>query len=232
MRQSLYAFLIIICCLCSGCGKTRPDELPMHGGVDFTSGQKKIIEMRIQDAVKQFGDRKTAAEKAVESGWYYYNHKHDPKNAMRWFNQAWLFDPNNAGAFDGFGFLMAEKSKEDEAITYYKKSIELNPRNALGICNLGRIYKNRAYRLYRQRKREEMLKNIDEAMKLYEKASQVATIDGDLGYIYYQWAVALELTNNYAEAWKKIKLARKHDGQFIEPRFIKELLRYMPESQE
>lgn len=204
----------------------------MYGGVEFTPEQKEINETFIQGVVKQYGSREAAADDAARWGWEYYNKKHDPKTAMKRFNQAWLLDPNNAGAFFGFGFLMAEKGKEDEAIAYYKKSMELNPNNAVVVCNLGRIYENKAYRLRRQRKKEEMLKNLDEAMKLYEKASQVATTDDDLGYIYYSWAVALELKDNYAEAWKKIKLARKHDGHYIEPAFIKELSRYMPKPEE
>lgn len=232
MKKSLYFLLTIVCLFCSGCGKTSTNEMPMYGGIEFTSEQKEINDRFIQDVVKQFGDRMTAAEKSVGFGWHYYNEKHDPKTAMKRFNQAWLLDPNNAGAFFGFGFLMAEKGKEEEAIAYYKKSMKLDPNNAVVICNLGRIYGNKAYVLRRQRKKEEMLKNIDEATKLYEKAVLVATTDDDRGYIYYSWAVALELIDNYAEAWKKIKLAKKHDGHYIEPGFIKHLSRSMPEPKE
>jgi tetratricopeptide (TPR) repeat protein len=229
MRKSLLFLLIVVSLFCSGCGKTPINEIPMYGGIEFTSEQKEINDKFIQAVVKQYGNRKAAAEDAVRWGWNYYNEKHDPKTAMKRFNQAWLLDPNNAGAFFGFGFLMAEKGKEDEAIAYYKKSMELDPNNAVVICNLGRIYENKAYRLRRQRKREEMIKCLDEAMKLYEKASQVAATDDDLGYIYYSWAVALELMDNYAGAWDKIKLVRKHDGHYIEPGFIKHMSRSMPE---
>ena len=232
MKKLVYFLSITICLFCSGCGKTPFNEIPMYGGVEFTPEQKEINEKFIQDVVKQFGDRKTAAEKSVGFGWHYYNEKHDTKTAMKRFNQAWLLDPNNAGAFFGFGFLMAEKKKYDEAIVYYKRSMELDPNNAVVVCNLGRMYETKAYILRRQHKREEMLKNLDESMELYEKAIKVATTNDDLGYIYYSWAVALELMDNYAEAWDKIKLARKHNGYYIEPGFIKHLSRSMPEPKE
>jgi len=232
MRKLLFFLLTIVYLFCSGCGKTSTNEIPMYGGIEFTPEQKEINEKFIQGVVKQYGSREAAADESVRWGWHYYNEKHDLKTAMKRFNQAWLLDPNNAGAFFGFGFLMAEKGKEDEAITYYKKSIELDPKNAVAICNFGRIYENKAYRLYRQRKRKEMLRNLDEAINLYKKASQVATTDDDLGYIYYQWAVALELAGNYEEAWNKIKLARKHDGHYIELGFIRQLSRHMPEPKE
>ena len=127
MRKLLFFLLTIVYLFCSGCGKTSTNEIPMYGGIEFTPEQKEINEKFIQGVVKQYGSREAAADESVRCGWHYYNEKHDLKTAMKRFNQAWLLDPNNAGAFFGFGFLMAEKGKEDEAITYYKKSIELDP---------------------------------------------------------------------------------------------------------
>jgi len=232
MRKLLFFLLTIVYLFCAGCGKTPTNEIPMYGGIEFTPYQKEINETFIQGVVKQYGSREAAADESVRWGWNYLNEKHDPKTAMKRFNQAWLLNPNNAGAFFGFGFLMSEKGRYDEAIMYYKKSIELNPNNSSAICNLGRAYGDKAHRLYRQHKSEEMLKYLDEAMKLYEKACQVATTDDELGYIYNSWAVGLWLKGDYAEAWEKIKLARKHDGHYIQPAFIKELSRHMPEPKE
>src|SRR3989338_11200209 len=140
MKRILYIFLTIAYLFCPGCTKVHINEMPMYGGIEFTPYQNEINEKFIQDAVKQCGDRKTAANEAVSTGWYYYNEKHDWKTAMKRFNQAWLLDPNNAGAFFGFAFIMDEQGKEKEAIGYYEKSIELDPNNAVVICNLGRIY--------------------------------------------------------------------------------------------
>ncbi len=50
-------------------------------------------------------------------------------------------------------------SKFDEAVTEFKKILEINPLNAEVYCNLGLIYENRQMH--------------DDAKKMYEKAIQI-----------------------------------------------------------
>lgn len=234
MRKYLLTVsLFIFCSFVSACGRTAPsNEIPMYGNVPFTPEQNEINDKFIQDVVKQYGSREAAAEDSVKFGWHYYNEKHDPKTAMKRFNQAWLLDPNNPGAYFGFAFLMGEEDNHDEAIRFYKKTLELDPNQPIPMCNLGREYYDKAYISYKKFKRKEMKEYLDEAVALYDKASQIATADEDLEYIYYQWACALLLMKDYAGSWEKVKLSRKYGGKSIEPEFIKELSRYMPEPNE
>lgn len=228
---------------CANYQDKNTNEIPMYGGIPKTPEQQAIDNEFIESVVKQFGSKEVAAQNATKLAWQYFYGKNDAKTAMKRFNQAWLLDPNNSDAYYGFAFLSSLEGKTDEAILLYEKSLELNPNNPMALANLARSYKDQAYALYLKKRLQfpdrEVKDKLNQALTLYEKAAQlidteydagVASSDNDAGYIYYQWAVALEFNGEYAKAWEKIKLCRKHDGNnVIEPAFIKELSRFMPE---
>ena len=240
MKRSMLFTVIIATCTFSllyGSEKSTVEiptnELPMYGGIERSHVEKQADEEFIKSAIEQFGSKEKALKNCLSFAWGYYNNKHDPKTAMKRFNQAWLLDPNSAEAFYGFGFLTAVEGDSDMAIELYKRSLELDPTGFAVMWGLAREYKNKAYTILAENRKNEMRKAwgyLDKAFKLYEKASKLAKLNTDLGFIYYQWAVAIELSGNYVEAWEKINLARKYDSSFIESRFIDELSRFMPES--
>jgi Tfp pilus assembly protein PilF len=217
----------------------------MYGNAPLTKELEKCNEEFIRCATKEGASREAASQGVIKLAWQYF-YKKDLKTAMRRFNQAWLLDPNNAEAFYGFGVLVSLQGKTDQAASFYKKALELNPNHPMALANLARSYKDKAYDLYRKKRLQypddEVKRIMGEALALYEKASQVATagsdlrltdLDSDLSYIYYQWAVALEFNGEYAKAWEKVKFSRKHGGtKIIEPDFIKELSKFMPEPKE
>ena len=236
MKTALVSILLLSFAVCFNCAAETPtNELPMYGNVPFTEHQKKINEDFLQSCLKEFGTRKAAAENALSFAWSYYR-EGNKKTAMKRFNQAWLLDPDNANAFFGFGFLVSEQGKIDEAIKYYKKAVELKPDFPVALSNLGREYYNKAYSIYLQRGRkdQEAKKYLDEALKLYERAAKAAKTDkslkqDDIADIYYQWAVSLEFNGEYSRSWEKIKTCREYGGKCIQPAFITELTKFMPE---
>lgn len=244
--KRIFVFTIILLfgsSILSYAQQENKNEIPMYGGVPRTPEEQKIDDKFIQEVVKQFGSREAAVKNGLQLAWSYYYKKNDPKTSMKRFNQVWLLDPNNADAFYGFAFLTSLQGKTDEAIQLYKKALELNPNHPMALANLARSYKDKSYELYLNKKIPtpdgEVKKELGEALTLYEKAIQsveaggtsgVATCDGDVGYIYYQWAVALEFNGEYAKAWEKIKLAKEHGGaNLIESGFVRELSHFMPE---
>ena len=237
----------IVFILCSGYSRElSANEQPMYGNKPFTEEQKKLNDQVVSEVIKGAGSKQAALERTIKLAWQYFYEKNDPETAMKRFNQAWLIDPNNDEVFYGFGFLTSVQGKTAEAIPLYKKALELNPNHPMALANLARSYKDKAYDLYLKKRMgepdQEVKTILGEAVTLYEKASQTATtgsalrltsLESDLSYIYYQWAVALEFNGEYAKAWQKIKLSRKNGGdRVIEPGFIKELSRFMPEPQE
>ena len=252
MKKHFSLLVIAMVAMCFAYGREcsaheKPmNEEPMYGNKPFTEEQKKLNDYVVSNVIKEAGSKQAALERTIKLAWQYFYGKNDPETAMKRFNRAWLIDPNNDEVFYGFGFLTSVQGKTDEAISLYKKALELNPNHPMALANLARSYKDKAYALYSKKRlaepNEEVKSLLGEALRLYEKASQTATSDSalrltslesDLSYIYYQWAVTLEFNAEYAKAWQKVKLARKHGGDWlIEPGFLKELSRFMPEPQE
>jgi len=237
--KKLFFLLSFICCMfcvisCSE--KTPINEIPMYGNIPPTEALKKCNEEFIKEMTQRAGGREAGSQEAIKLAWDYYR-KGDQRTAMKRFNQAWLLNPNNAEAFFGFAFLNSVQGKIDEAIPFYKKCLEISPNHQLALANLGRAYKEKAYLLYRKKRLdypdEEVKKITSKGLIFFEKASQVAGDSSNLGYIYYEWALALEFNCEYAKAWGKIKLCRKYGGSnLIAAGFIKELSGFMPEPKE
>ncbi len=233
-----FALLVPVCDVTLSYGNEKStiggqsNELPMFGGVERTLEEKKADEVLIKSSIEQFGSKEEAVKVALKLAWNYYD-KHDVKTAMKRFNQAWLLDPQNADVFYGFGFLLAESGDQDDAIRFYQRAIELNPAHAMAMCELARVYRNKAHKMldeYKSEEEKEIWSCLDNATKLCENAIRSAKSEKDIGYIYYQWAVALELSGDYIGAWEKIDLSRKHDGRFVESGFVDELSSFITEA--
>lgn len=231
-KKRLQVCLILMLCWCffSGCSKEVPiNERPMYGGKPPTIEEQKAHEEFIKVSIENMGSREAACEYTLGIVKHYID-KGDLRTAMKRTNQAWLLDPKNPNVFIRFGDIMRNRGDKDKAIKFYKKALELDPTNAILMCNLGRQYYSKAYRVHGTSKLDVKQGYLNEAINLYKQASQTAKDNADLGYIYYQWACALLLQENYTESWKKVKLSRKHSGnEFLEARMIQELSRYMPE---
>ena len=232
MRKKLIIALSLLCITGSiASAETSLQELPMYGGVPETEQQKETDRKFIDQATALVGSRELASEQALRKGWQLY-HSGDQKTAIKRFNQAWLFTPNNPEVFHAFGVYLASQGEGEQAIVMYQKALELNPKHAMAMCNLARSYKDRALKAAATEapnKQQQMQADLNRALKLCEEASHLTDNPYNLGYIYYQWAVFLAMTGNFAGVWENIHLSQQHDGQFIQKDFIEQLSRDMPE---
>ncbi|HYQ86346.1 MAG TPA: protein kinase [Bacteroidota bacterium] len=83
---------------------------------------------------------KLAAEKALEldpnspeahgaMGWYYYHCLRNYSDAMKEFHLALQAQPNNTDVLLGLGAIDRRLGKFDEAVTYFKRIVEIDPRS-------------------------------------------------------------------------------------------------------
>jgi tetratricopeptide (TPR) repeat protein len=197
----------------------------MYGNVPPDQELQKIHDKYIKTVITDYGSREAAIQGMLKTAWYSYS-QNDFKTAMKRFNQVWLLDQNNAQVFYGFGLLMDRRGKADDAIAFYKKSLELDPKNEKAMCYLASISFKKALQ-------DKAYNECDKSLLLYQKAIDVTKETGRtdfIGRIYAEWAIGLYYKEDYADAWTKVKLARQH-GEKINPEFLKELSSSMPESQ-
>jgi tetratricopeptide (TPR) repeat protein len=205
--------------------KTPRNELPMYGGFEKNQKQKEADELFIRDIVSKAGSREKGSEEVAKTGWTYF-YKDDLSTAMKRFNQAWLLDQKNPASYWGFGVVLANKNKYQQARVMLEKAYELAPDNARLITDMAHHYSlmGRGYMIDRNSIYEGMLKKAD---ALFLKASQ---LEPDYVLIYINWAVNNYYHSDYKEAWDNIAQVRKHGGeQSLNPDFLKALQDAMPD---
>ena len=208
------------------------DQLPMYGNLPRTTEQVKKDSDYTDGVVAQTGDKKKAVESILKEAWDYQD-KGYLELAMVRFNQAWLMDPQEADVYYGFGLVLTQRGKTDEALKMYIQGLSLNPSHAMMLCRIARLYQNKSVEIIQKKGEQEgafeAKSYMDQALASYEKASQSTEVQKDLSYIYYQWAVCLAVTKDYKGAWDKVHLSQAYGGEFIEKGFVKSLSQDMPE---
>jgi Tfp pilus assembly protein PilF len=113
----------------------RPNnEIPMYGGGGPYPPDVAAANEEFLAAIAQRGlTRPQGSDNMVQLGWRYYFERQDVTTAMKRFNQAWLLDPDNGDAFDGFAVLiMARDHDAAQADSLFQQGLA-KPRQSPGI---------------------------------------------------------------------------------------------------
>ena len=164
------------------------------------------------------GDRKKAAEDVSASGWRLLRQGASP-DAMRRFNQAWLLDSSNGNALWGMAVIQAGSGKLNESLQLFAEAeriigndIDFAADHAKVIGVAGVQTRNQSL--------------VNDAFvrfaRVHAKAPQ-HTLN------LQNWAITLFYVGNFAEAWKKVKLAEATPRHAeLDPQFLADLQRKMP----
>lgn len=222
-RNSKINLLLMVVVLLSGCAASGPtprgsniDELPMYGGMDRKSNPslREADETLIAGVTKEFGSPAKASQAFVDQGIRYYQ-VDNYSMAMKRFNQAWLIDPTNSGAFWGFAIVYHDEGKNCEARRMLEKAVALGLSNPISLADAGRIYTLCAVsdESAGPALKEQYIQQSDE---FYKKAESGAPGND---YIYGSWATAYYWRGDYENAWKMVNKQRSlggtPGGQFI-----------------
>jgi tetratricopeptide (TPR) repeat protein len=192
---------------------------PKYGLQPKNEAQKTADAAFLAGIDKQYqGNRKKAAEELSGRGWQLLRRNAAPE-AMRRFNQAWLADATNGSALWGMAVVQAGSGKFQEALELFAEAervlggdidFSADHARALGAAGL-------------ETKSESMLNDaFSRFARVYDKAPQ-HTLN------LQNWAIALFEVGNYAEAWKKIKLAEATPrSAALDPEFLAALQSKMP----
>lgn len=138
---------------------------------------------------------------------------------MKRFNQAWLLDKTNGSAIWGMAAVQGSAGQLDESLKLFTEAEPLigpdidfavDHAKALGMAGA-------------ERKDTRMLNDaFARFARAYERAPQ-HTLN------LQNWAITLYYVGNYAEAWKKVKLAEATPRRnFLDPKFVEALQQKMP----
>ncbi len=205
----------------SGCingGGTRIDNYPMYGQPEIERPEflKKADADFIKSALKGFNNRKEAskawwhqAERFMKEGNLDY--------AMRRYNQSWLLDPQNYRPYWGFARVLVERREYEKSFMYFNKAIELinDPYEKPALLSDAAIaYHNKAFNT-NPSEAQDRGKYYDLANKYF---SESTLADSTYPNSWSAWAYSLYFQGKYAEAWDKVKIARKLDNRLLDAR--------------
>lgn len=164
------------------------------------------------------GNRKKAAEDVSARGWQLLR-QGAISDAMKRFNQAWLLDSSNGNALWGMAAIQAGLGKLNESLQLFAEAERIiggdidyaaDHAKAIGIAGV--------------QTRNQSLVNDAFARfaRVHAKAPQ-HTLN------LQNWAITLFYVGNFAEAWKKVKLAEATPRHAeLDPKFLADLQRKMP----
>lgn len=196
-----------------------------YSNIDKTTAQKKADQTFIDTVTANSGSREKASMEFAGEAWRNYK-AGDYLTAMRKFNQSWLLNPDNYFAHWGFGALLFDQGKTDEAISHYNKvlsttdNIEEKPRL---LTDAARAYSKRAYI------EPDKLKSKEFFLKTNSLYKEALTLDPHYDNAYRDWPRSLYLEGNYEKAWEVIKQSRTFGSREISQEFIEILSKKMPE---
>ena len=185
------------------------DQLPMYGGVDrrMDPPTAQADDTFIAAATREFGSRRKASESFVEEGARDYR-RGDDRMAMRRFNQGWLLDPTNPGAFHGFAVVLHERGRDCDAVKMGERALNLNLSRPIALADVGAHYALCAA-ADRTLTAEARSRYLARSRDLLQRASTMAPGND---YIYEQWGRALYASGDYRGAWEKVHRQRELGG--------------------
>jgi Tfp pilus assembly protein PilF len=153
----------------------------MYGGIVKTPAMIAADEQIIEANAKQGYTRVQGSDIAVVLGWRYYD-KNDYATAMKRFNQAWLLDPDNGDAFEGFAGVVGTRDKDSKNAEDFFKQALAKPRHRPVVLSDYALF------LLRQNR-------LGEAIPILEQAVMIEGMTPDAQALL---AMAYEATGNMA----------------------------------
>lgn len=203
--------LLILLCLPAALAFGRPiNELPMYGGKHDPQVRQNSL----------------FSKDAAQTGWRYF-YQGDYDTAIKRFNQAWMFDRENAEAYWGFGLIMGQRASQEEPKNNLKESIRFLEMAVSKDAENGKIIGDLAFShtllgyFYRSQMKSESkaIEHFETAGPLFEKAFSLAP---EYPPIIANWAFFYFYTGDIDLARSKVTEAEKLGYRFS-PDFLRAL---------
>ena len=222
MRTWRAIFLCLLFAVGTMVSAAFPQEInlqPKYGLLPKNEAQKTADAAFLAGIDSRYqGNRKKAAEDLSARGWQSLRRNAAP-DAMRRFNQVWLADASNGSALWGMAVVQAASGKFQEALALFAEAerviggdidFSADHARALGAAGV-------------ETKSESILNDAFARFARVNDQAPEHTLN------LQNWAITLFGVHNYAEAWKKIKLAEATPRRAeLDPAFLAALQSKMP----
>lgn len=205
------AFLLV------GCATNGPriDNIPMYGQpeIERPANLKKADEDFIVSATSKFGSRTKASQAWFNEAEQYMSERNFDV-AMRRYNQSWLLDPENYQPYWGFGRVLLEQGKVNEAILQLESALSRCKDTYQKVAILSDA--GSAYTV-KGKSNPQYFKEAN------ERFSESTVLDSQYPNSWRRWAFSLYEQGKYSEALEKVKKAQALGAKPLPPAFVSEL---------
>jgi tetratricopeptide (TPR) repeat protein len=188
---------------------------------------KNAEESFVRAAVARYGSRENASKAFALQGWNLIReNKRDL--ALQDFIRAWQLDEKNYQAFWGFGAILSEQGKLNEAIEQLEIARELNDdsyQRVQLLTDLGILHSEYATRM-------PPTNELDRAHRFVlanNRFAESIEINQNDPASWRAWAISLYAQERYSEAWIKARRAMDLNAEPFPGGFLQRLREKMPE---
>lgn len=222
----------LACGVIAGCATVpgdRIDNIPMYGQPSIPRPEilKLADDAFIVSASAGLGSRENASKAWAAQGDRFMG-EGNFDFAMRRYNQSWLLNPNNFQPYWGFGRVLLEFGKLDEALEHFETANKLvdDPFQKVALlADTATAYSTKGSRT--------SVDNTNERSKYFALANQhyeeSVRLDASYPNSWRSWARSLYFEGRYAEAWDRVKKAKALNAPAFPPAFIRALEEKFPE---
>ncbi len=171
--------------------------LPKYGSLSKNETQELADKQFLAEIDQRYkGNKKIAANDVSRTGWTFLQ-QGDTVNAMRRFNQAWMIDNTNGFALWGMAAISSFKGNSEQALKLFSEAEPFMNNDIDFAVDYARSVGFAGVQSNNKKLIQDALLNFS---KIHKRAPQ-HTLN------LQNWAIILFSTNNFTEAWEKIKLA-------------------------
>ncbi len=153
-----------------------------------------------------------------------------PVEALRLFDKASAKNPNAYRLMWGYGAALGQQAKFPESIKWFERAVEKYPSNSRLLSDFGFAYMSWGVYQARTAKQPQEQQAAGRYWAAAEtKFGESLKLDPKESMTYSRLAMLSYYRGDYPLAWKNVKQSQKLGGEQLDPQFVNDLAKRMPE---
>lgn len=153
-----------------------------------------------------------------------------PVEALRLFDKASAKNPNAYRLMWGYGAALGQQAKFPESIKWFERAVEKYPSNSRLLSDFGFAYMSWGVYQARTAKQPQEQQAAGRYWAAAEtKFGESLKLDPKESMTYSRLAMLSYYRGDYPLAWKNVKQSQRLGGEQLDPQFVKDLAKRMPE---
>lgn len=222
MLKTVILCSLLTICVASVAFAAVDHNKPFYGGEPKSPAEQAADKKFVDGAIKRAGSKDKAEAETLEKGWLMLR-RGAPEMAMRFFNMAWLIDPDNAGPLWGFGATLTREGKHAEALDLFARAQAKKPQEPGLLADYGYAWISKG--MAEDKNPAERDASFAKGMDLLAQAEK---LDPKNPHIYANRAIVSYAQGRFGEAWQNVAKAESLDKSSVDPKFLQDLTTKMP----